>query len=103
MKFALSSPTTEPMPQAFQSSFDTQLAVGLALVAVAAGFNLLILKNVSAGGQLIRIGPAPSFGAPIHGLLLNVNDVAVLDGVAYVATFAIANGVGGALDILAYA
>jgi len=103
MKFSLSPPTTAPMPQAFQISYDTQLTVNAALVAVAAGYNLLILKNVSAGGQLIRIGPAPSFIAPIHGLLLNVNDVAVLDCVAYVATFAIANGAGGLLDILAYA
>ena len=71
------------------------------LAAVAATTYLVVLRNSSAGGQMIRIGTAPDFGAPIAGLMLAPGDIVIFD--SYDADInAIADGAGALLDTFIY-
>lgn len=80
--------------------FAGQVAVGLVLVPIlipVPGFTyLVIMRNTSAGGQLIRFGVAPTFIGNL-GFLLNPNDVVTLDFWGPTVN-AIANGAGGTLE-----
>ena len=82
-----------------------QITIGAVLVAltgvIVSGSNYLVIaRNTSAGGQLIRIGNAPNF-APVAGMLLTVGDNITLEEIA-IAQSAIANGAGGTLDVIIY-
>ncbi len=60
-----------------------------------------VLKNVSTAAQTIRVGFAPSYGAPIKGITLAVNDALVLDLFSHDLN-AIASAAGALLDVLIY-
>jgi hypothetical protein len=57
----------------------------------------LTVRNTSAGGQYIRIGHAPSFNAPIMGMLLRPGDVWLINGFN-IALNAIADNNGALLS-----
>lgn len=82
---------------------DTQFTVGAALVPIyapAAGLTYTyIFVNRSGAGQNIRVGRVPSFGAPVSGLLLAVNDTLTLENVL-TAIQAISNAAGALLDCM---
>lgn len=79
---------------------EAQLPVGLVLVNVGTpGLNSTlsyILVNRSGGGEVIRVGFAPSF-APVAGISLNVGESVTINSLANPLN-AIASGAGGLLD-----
>lgn len=82
---------------------EARLAVGVAAVnvlTVAAGFDyVVIVRNVSTAGQIIRVGNAPLFGGAPAGVTLNPGDTVSFDFIR-VSIDAIADAAGGLLDRL---
>jgi hypothetical protein len=82
---------------------ENQVVVGVAPVVIGAPpvTYSYILINRSAGGQIIRIGFAPSFG-PAAGDSILVGEALVISSLATVLS-AVANGVGALLDRIVFA
>lgn len=84
---------------------ETELTVGAVLqnvlTSVAGTRYLVTLYNASAGGQKIRFGTAPAFGAPNVGQLLIPGAAAVLENIS-INVNAIADAAGGLLSVLIY-
>lgn len=75
--------------------------VGLTAIfaSVASKAFSVSMRNVSTGGQTIRIGLAPSYAGGLEaGMILNVNDVWLIDGFD-VSLNAIASGAGALLAV----
>lgn len=109
MRVRVSAPVTR-IPHFGALITENQLLVGAGLVLIftpgSGASYLVVCRNVSAGGQIIRVGSVPSFIAPVRGLALYPSTALPPgggDSLTYDlfggALYAIANGAGGLLDV----
>jgi hypothetical protein len=101
----LTAPPVYRISPASQLASETQLTVGAALINVLTvapdKTYIVVFRNESTGGQIIRYGIAPSFGAPAKGTLMNPGDVIILDNIA-ISFNVIANGAGALFGVSIY-
>lgn len=107
MKISLSAPTIAPAQILLGTLVsEAQIAVAAtpaAPTALPAGGQLYILRNTSPAAQTIRIGVAPSYVAPVAGILLNVNDTLTIDGLGTgIVLAALGSAAGATLDVLIF-